>query len=126
MAKVGRWFLFALLIVAISATVVYLWRPSPATPGAAAGGALVATVRSEPVTFNRYVRNSFPTHVVSLLTQAPLVRINRLSSQVEPWLASAWTSADDGRSVTVELREGVKWSDGMPFDAADVLFSVKA
>jgi peptide/nickel transport system substrate-binding protein len=125
MTKVARWFLFAALIVAISATVLYVSRSSPPTT-VRTGGALVATVRSEPVTFNRYVRNSFPTHLVSLLTQAPLVRINQISSQPEPWLASGWTASDDGRSITVDLREGVTWSDGVPFDAEDVVFSVRA
>jgi peptide/nickel transport system substrate-binding protein len=125
MTKAARWFLFAALIVAISATVMYILRSAP--PAAVrTGGALVATVRSEPVTFNRYIRNSFPTHLVSLLTQAPLVRINRISSQPEPWLASGWTASDDGRSITVDLREGVTWSDGVPFDAEDVVFSVRA
>jgi peptide/nickel transport system substrate-binding protein len=125
MTKAARWFLFAALIVAISATVMYILRSAP--PAAVrTGGALVATVRSEPVTFNRYVRNSFPTHLVSLLTQAPLVRINQISSQPEPWLASGWTVSDDGRSITVDLREGVDWSDGVPFDAEDVVFSVRA
>ena len=127
MTKVGRWFLFAMLIVAICSTGLYLSRSSaPAGTGTQTGGALVATVRSEPVTFNRYVRNSFPTHLFSLLTQAPLVKINRRSSEPEPWLASAWTTAPDGKSITVDLREGVTWSDGAPFDAEDVLFSVRA
>jgi peptide/nickel transport system substrate-binding protein len=125
MTKAARWFLFAALIVAISATVMYTLRSSPPAT-VRNGGALVATVRSEPVTFNRYIRNSFPTHLVSLLTQAPLVRINRISSQPEPWLASGWTVSDDGRSITVDLREGVDWSDGVPFDAGDVVFSVRA
>ncbi len=125
MTKLRRWFLFAALIVAISATVIYVGRSSRPAP-VRTGGALVATVRSEPVTFNRYVRNSFPTHLVSLLTQAPLVKINRRSSEAEPWLASGWTTAADGRSITVDLREGVAWSDGAPFDADDVVFSVRA
>jgi peptide/nickel transport system substrate-binding protein len=125
MTQLRRWFLFALLIVAIAATVLYVRRSSPPA-GVQSGGALVATVRSEPVTFNRYVRNSFPTHLISLLTQAPLARINRRTSQPEPWLASGWTASPDGRSITVDLREGVTWSDGAPFDADDVLFSMRA
>ena len=108
MTKLRRWFLFAALIVAISATVIYVRRPSRPAP-VRTGGALVATLRSEPVTFNRYMRNSFPTHLVSLLTQAPLVRINRRSSEAQPWLASGWTAAADGRSITVDSarRRGV-------------------
>ena len=48
------------------------------------GGAITSTVRGEPVTFNGYVNQGFPTHLISLLTQARLVRINRMTDQVEP------------------------------------------
>lgn len=125
MTRVRRWIPFAAIIVAAGAAAVYFTR-TPAPTAVHSGGALVGTVRSEPVTFNRYVRNSFPTHLVSLLTQAPLVKINRRTSQPEAWLASGWTTAADGKSITVDLREGVSWSDGVPFDADDVLFSMKA
>lgn len=125
MTNVRRWIPFAAIIIVAAATAVYLTRSSTAPP-VRSGGALVATVRSEPVTFNRYVRPGFPTYLVSLLTQAPLVKINRRTSQPEAWLASGWTTAADGRSITVDLREGVAWSDGAPFDADDVLFSLKA
>src|SRR5262245_15552723 len=124
MTKVRRWFLFAALIVAVFATALFLSRRSAPPAAGRTGGALVATVRSEPITFNRYVRNSFPTHLISLLTQAPLVKINRRSGDPEPWLASKWSASPDGRSITLDLREGVTWSDGAPFDAKDVLFSV--
>ena len=90
------------------------------------GGALVATVRGEPTSFNRYTTRGFPTHLVSLLTQARLVRINRVTDAVEPWLASEWTASSDGRSIALTLRDGVTWSDGAPFDADDVAFSFRA
>jgi len=32
----------------------------------------------------------------------------------------------DGRTVTYHLRRNVRWHDGAPFDAADVLFSQRA
>jgi peptide/nickel transport system substrate-binding protein len=38
--------------------------------------------------------------------------------RMQPWLAESWTSADDGRSVVVKLKPGVKFQDGEPFDAA--------
>jgi peptide/nickel transport system substrate-binding protein len=75
------------------------------------------------VTFNRYVNQGFPTHLISLLTQARLVRINRMTDQVEPWLASSWTTSADGLTVALALRSGVTWSDGTPFTADDVVFS---
>lgn len=88
--------------------------------------ALVATLRGEPATFNRFIGVVFPTHLVSLLTQAPLVRINRVTQELEPWLADRWTRSDDGRRFGVHLREGVQFSDGHPFTSADVVFSFQA
>jgi peptide/nickel transport system substrate-binding protein len=92
----------------------------------AGGGSLVATMRGEPKSFNRYVTHGFPTELITLLTQAPLVRINRLTDVPEPWLASGWTASDDARSIALTLRPGVTWSDGAPFDADDVAFSFRA
>lgn len=36
---------------------------------------------------------------------------------LEPGLATAWTVNDDGLSITFDLREGVTFSDGTPFNA---------
>ena len=80
-------------------------------------------MRGEPATFNRYVNQGFPTHLISLLTQARLVRLNQVTDQVEPWLASSWSTSADGRVVTLELRPGVTWSDGAAFTSDDVVFS---
>ncbi len=41
-----------------------------------------------------------------------------------PNLAESWRYDDGGRQLTVTLRRGLKWSDGHPFSADDVLFSV--
>ncbi len=41
----------------------------------------------------------------------------------QPWLATDFTFAEDGKSVTYTLRDGVKWSDGEPFSADDVVFT---
>ncbi|WP_300727608.1 ABC transporter substrate-binding protein [Pseudomonas sp.] len=41
-----------------------------------------------------------------------------------PQLATAWAVSDDGLTYTFNLREGVKWHDGQPFTADDVVFSL--
>ena len=83
-------------------------------------------MRGEPATFNRYVDNAFPTDLIALLTTGRLVRINRVTDTPEPWLAAAWTVSPDTRSITLDLRPGVVWSDGTPFTADDVTFSFAA
>jgi peptide/nickel transport system substrate-binding protein len=90
------------------------------------GGQIVASIRAEPRSFNRLVARDSATELISLLTQGPLVRVNRATFELEPWLAERWESSDDGRVHTLHLRPGVTWSDGTPFTSADVLFSLEA
>ena len=90
------------------------------------GGSLTVAVRTEPATFNRLRKRDSSTDLVSLLTQARLVRINHTSDDVEPWLAESWTRSDDGRRYTLKLRPNVTFSDGQPFTSADVVFTFAA
>lgn len=102
---------------------------SPARSGSPArGGALVASTRSEPATYNRFAPNGAHAAIelVASLTQARLVRVNRVNDELEPWLAEKWSLGADGVSYTVTLRDGVAFSDGQPLSSADVLFSFRA
>ncbi|HXG88043.1 MAG TPA: ABC transporter substrate-binding protein [Vicinamibacterales bacterium] len=98
----------------------------PPTEQPTRGGTLIATARSEPRSFNRVASRDFPTELFATLTQGRLVRVNRQTQEIEPWLAEKWTTSDDGRSFTLTLRDGVVWSDGIPFTSADVLFTFQA
>lgn len=51
----------------------------------------------------------------------PLVRWNR-DFEVEPNLAESWEIDESGRSYTFHLVKGVRWSDGEPFTADDIMF----
>ncbi|MDC7219881.1 MAG: ABC transporter substrate-binding protein [Spirochaetales bacterium] len=53
-----------------------------------------------------------------------LITIND-KNELVPALAESWDIADDSKSVTFHLREGVKWHDGEEFDAEDVYFNWK-
>ena len=90
------------------------------------GGEVVASSRSEPRSFNRLVAGDQTSDTVSMLTQGPLVRINRSTFELEPWLAERWESSADGLTHTMHLRQGLTWSDGTPLTSADVLFSLRA
>jgi peptide/nickel transport system substrate-binding protein len=54
----------------------------------------------------------------------PLVFVNTLQSGKEsPWLATKWTWSNGNKQVTFTIRNGVKWTDGKPLTAADVVFT---
>jgi len=40
-----------------------------------------------------------------------------------PWLATKWAWSNSDRTLTFTIRNGVKWSDGKPFSAKDVVFT---
>lgn len=42
--------------------------------------------------------------------------------ELAPNLAKAWEVSDDSKTITVHLRNGVKWSDGQPFTVDDIVF----
>jgi peptide/nickel transport system substrate-binding protein len=94
--------------------------------GVPRGGQLLVSVRSEPRSFNRHAARDTTTILVSNLTQGRLVRVNQATQAVEPWLAERWTTADEGRRVTLTLKRDVVFSDGHPFTADDVLFAFDA
>jgi peptide/nickel transport system substrate-binding protein len=121
--------LFALVAVAILAAAgIARWRvQAPARVDAPArGGAIVSSIRGEPRTFNRLVGRDATSDIVSQLLHARLVRVNRATQEIEPWLAERWELSPDGRTCTLHLRRGVRFSDGAPFTASDVVFSFRA
>lgn len=89
------------------------------------GGSLVVAQRSEPKTLNPVTAADAPSREVIGRLTADLIHINRASQQTEPALAKSWTMSKDGKQFTLKLRHGLRFSDGSPFDAEDVLFSFK-
>jgi oligopeptide transport system substrate-binding protein len=48
-----------------------------------------------------------------------------VDGRLSPGLAESWVVADDGRSWTFTLREGLRWSDGAPLTADQVVASLR-
>lgn len=90
------------------------------------GGKLVISQRSEPRTLNPVPAVDQASLGIIDRLNADLIHINRQTQKTEPSLAKSWTVSKDGTTFTVKLRRGVKFSDGVPFDADDVIFSYAA
>jgi peptide/nickel transport system substrate-binding protein len=54
----------------------------------------------------------------------PLMFVNTLqSAKVTPWLATAYAWSNDNKTLTFTIRNGVKFSNGTPLTAADVVYT---
>ena len=87
------------------------------------GGTLTLCLSSEPQSFNYYGTLSGAAYTVGGLLFSPLVQLNPITKKVEPALAKSWDVSKSGTEVTFYLRH-VKWSDGVPFTADDVTFTM--
>ncbi|MCB1497832.1 MAG: ABC transporter substrate-binding protein [Bauldia sp.] len=77
-----------------------------------------------PDNMNPYIAGSNLDWGMWQATQESLFNYNLESGELEPWLAESGTFSPDYQTVTVKLRPGVKWSDGVDFSADDVVFTV--
>ncbi|GAB3620177.1 ABC transporter substrate-binding protein [Glutamicibacter endophyticus] len=96
-----------------------------ATPGegAAEAGPMLTIPREDMGTFSQNF-NPFSPNAAPMTTQSvyeSLLIYNPAGGDTVPWLAESWETSDDGLSQTFHLREGVKWSDGADFVAADIV-----
>ena len=60
------------------------------------------------------------------LVMQPLAALKWTGDELQPLLAESWESDESGQVWTINLRQGVTWHDGEPFDAADVIFTYNA
>ena len=65
----------------------------------------------------------FPFMFVNM-TREPLInfRYPMAGDGIEPNLAESWEFNAEGTELTLNLRRGIKWSDGQPFTSDDVMF----
>jgi peptide/nickel transport system substrate-binding protein len=83
----------------------------------------VVSTLGDPKTFNYAFNQEFP-HVF-LFTAEGLTSLNAMTTEIEPALAESWEISDDQKRIVFTLRENLKWSDGEPLTADDVIFTYR-
>ncbi len=116
---------------AVAATLATFWpRPARAAGPGRRGesGVLKLLYWQAPTIVNPHLATGTKDFHASRLCLEPLLTVNAagvftpvLAAEV-PTLANGGVAAD-GRTVTYKLKQGIKWADGQPFTAADVVFT---
>ncbi len=83
------------------------------------GGTFTVALLGDPRTFNTVVAEETSSTDIIDRMYAGLVRRSIQTLEWENWAAESVEIADDEKSVTVTLREGMQWSDGEPVTADD-------
>jgi len=88
----------------------------------AASSQLVLSTLTDPKTFNYANNQTFPS--IFLFAYEGLTREDG-NGNIQPALAESWSISDDKLRVQFTLRQGLKWSDGHPLTADDVVFTYR-
>ena len=92
---------------------------------AQSGGELRFSIKSEPKSLDPMLADDDSAETVRYLTAGVLIRLNRQTQKLEPELATSWKVLSGGKSIAFELRKGVSFSDGTPFSAEDVAYTMR-
>jgi peptide/nickel transport system substrate-binding protein len=95
--------------------------PSHYKTAAAQVPQLILTTSTDPKTFNYALIQESPN--ISEFTYEGLATQNGMTKEIEPALAESWEISPDKLRYIFTLRKGLKWSDGQPLTADDVVFS---
>jgi len=116
---IRRWLL--VLLVFIWAIALSGCNPAQFETQGAQVPQLIFASLSEPSTFNSALNQS--AYSVFGFIYDGLINENPITTQLEPGLADKWEVSKDKQRIVITLREGLKWSDGEPLTADDVIFS---
>ena len=90
------------------------------------GGRLVVGSSNGPKTFNPITQDETSSGVIIRHLFMSLCGFDYAKQEVTPGLAESWAVALDNKTWTFKLRKGLRWSDGEPLTADDVLFTFQA
>ncbi|MET0135401.1 MAG: ABC transporter substrate-binding protein [Kibdelosporangium sp.] len=99
--------------------------PQTTTGGATGKSSLNIYLYQEPAgLFSPLAPSSGPDNQVMSFIHEGLLGVDP-DYKLQPRLAESYTVSPDATTFTFKLRQGLKWSDGTPFTAKDVLFTYK-
>ncbi|MGL6340889.1 MAG: ABC transporter substrate-binding protein, partial [Waterburya sp.] len=84
---------------------------------------LVDVILSDPKTFNFVIASDQTSSLVGAMMLEGLTRQHPITGKIEPTLAESWDISDDNLEIVYTLRPNLKWSDGQPLTAEDVVFT---
>ena len=96
---------------------------STATVAQTPPGVLVVGQIAEPKSLDPHAVTAVNDFRILMNVYDGLVRYRNGTLEVEPALATSWTIGEDGTEYTFELRDGVEFHDGAPFNAQAVEFN---
>jgi len=108
--------------MAMAAVAVAACQPIATVPKPARGGTAVEALVGTPGALNPLFENDDTTRDVDSVIYQGLTTVNA-NQQVVGLLASDWTISPDHMTYTFDVRTDVKWADGQPLTANDVLFT---
>src|SRR5215475_4867818 len=121
--------------LALSALLALVWTASACRScgpvservGSRRGGKIIYRLSSAPATFNYLQASDENSLIVAFyLMGGRLIEFDHKNQQYVPGLAESLRRLDDGRTVELTLRDGIKFSDGHPITAEDVIFTLRA
>ena len=87
------------------------------------GGRLTLLTLGPIRTFNPWLASDGASDQIVRLLFGSLVNLDATTLEAGPGMAESWSVEPDGRTWTFKLRAGLRWSDGQPLTAADVVFT---
>jgi peptide/nickel transport system substrate-binding protein len=89
------------------------------------GGDLVLAYWGDPKTWNLLTSNETSSALILDLMFEGLTSMDIAKGEIEPGLAESWTHSPDFLTWTFKLKKDITWSDGVPFTADDVVFTLR-
>ncbi|MCX7821828.1 MAG: peptide-binding protein [Syntrophobacterales bacterium] len=107
-------FIFAIILIGLN---------SPTYGKGLTDETLLIHLGAEPATLNPIIATDAYASQINDYIYESLLKRDEATMELVPLLAKSWTVSDDHLTYTFSLRNDVKWHDGVPFKAKDVVFS---